>query len=89
MRSVWSMFSQRALDLPGQHQGEQQQQDQGEEHGSDQNLPELVEIHRKPPRPSGALVCSSSFNLSTRVNAPSPFVAETLTTRITSSGRAT
>jgi len=83
------LLPQRALDLPGQHQGQEQQQDQGQEHGSNQNLPELVKIQREPPRPSGVFACSSSFNLSTRVKAPSPLVAETLTTRITSSGRAT
>ena len=32
-----ALFPQRALDLPGQHQGKEQQQDQREEHGRDQN----------------------------------------------------
>ncbi len=84
-----SLLPQGALELPGQHQGQEQKQDQGQQYRSNQDLPELMKIHREPPRPSGAFVCNMSFSFSTRVNAPSPLVAETLTTRITSSGRAT
>jgi hypothetical protein len=36
------LFPQGALNLPRQHQGQQQQQDQGKQHGNNQNLPELV-----------------------------------------------
>ena len=37
-----ALFPQGALNLPGQHQGQQQQQDQGKQHSDNQNLPELV-----------------------------------------------
>jgi hypothetical protein len=37
-----TLFPEGALNLPRQNQGEQQKQDQGEQHGYHQHLPELV-----------------------------------------------
>jgi hypothetical protein len=37
-----ALFAQGALNLPGQHQCQKQEQDQGKQHSDNQNLPELV-----------------------------------------------
>jgi len=37
-----ALFPQGTLNLPGHHQGQQQEQNQGKQYSDHQNLPELV-----------------------------------------------